>query len=283
MLLAVAAVAGCSSVKFGYNRLDWLVSWQIGKFVDLDREQEALLAERLRDVWHWHRSTQLGLYARDLRELAARIGQPLDPAQVEAWLNLSQDHAGRAMRELVPDVARVLGTFSDAQVRELLDNMAERRAERAAESAGLTAEGLREKAQAQMLKGLKRWVGPATEDQKRRIADWSNERQYAGTIWQQYEDAWAGAFSEVLARRGEPDFGRRLEELFDDARVPYAEEMQRVQQHNRKAWTDLMADLSASLTDRQRDHLRRRLTELASDLEELAAQAPPHAEPCCAG
>lgn len=259
------------------------MSWQIGKFVDLDREQEALVAERLRDVWHWHRSTQLGLYARDLRDLAGRIERPLDAAQVEGYLNLSQEHAGRAMRELVPDIARVLGTFTDAQVRELLDTMAGRRAERAQESAGLTAEELREKAREQMLKALKRWVGPATSDQKRRIVDWSNERQYAGTIWQQYEDAWAAAFAEVLMQRGAPDFEQRLAALFDDARVPYADEMQRVQEHNRKAWVGLMADLSASLTAEQRQRLRRRIVELATDLEELAAQARPHAEPCCTG
>lgn len=274
MLLALAAVAGCSSVKFGYNRLDWIVSWQLGRFVDLDREQKDLVAERLREVWNWHRGTQLTLYVRDLRELAAQLDKPLDAAQVEGYLDLSQEHATRAMRELVPDIARVLGTFSDAQVRELLQNMAERRAERAEESAGLTAEQLREKAQEQMFKGLKRWIGTANRDQRRRIVDWSNERQYAGTIWQQYEEAWAAAFTDVLMQRGAPDFGQQLAGMFDEARVPYTEEMERVQQHNRKAWIGLMADLSASLTPEQRRRLRQRVQDLASDFEELAAQPP---------
>jgi hypothetical protein len=274
VLLALAAMAGCSSVKFGYNRLDWLVSWQIGKFVDLDREQKDLVAERLGAVWRWHRGTQLALYVRDLRELAGALEKPLDAEQVERYLNASQEHATRTMREIVPDAARVLGTFSDAQVRELLDNMAERRAERADETAGLTAEQLREKAQEQMFKGLKRWVGPATRDQQRRIVDWSNERQYAGTIWQQYEEAWAAAFTEVLLQRGAPDFERQLGAMFDEARVPYTEEMERVQQHNRKAWIGLMADLSASLSAEQRKRLRARLTGLADDFDDLASQAP---------
>jgi hypothetical protein len=275
LLLALAAVAGCSSIKFGYNRLDWLVSWQIGKFVDLDREQKELVAERLGEAWRWHRGTQLTLYVRDLRELAATLEKPLDAAQVERYLNLSQDHAGRALNEITPDVARVLGTFSDAQVRELLDNMAERRAERAEESAGLTAEQLREKAQEQMLKGLKRWIGPATRDQHRRIVDWSSERQYAGTIWQQYEEAWAAAFTEVLLQRGAPDFEQQLGAMFNEARVPYTDEMERVQQHNRKLWIGLMADLSASLTAEQRKRLRARVAGLADDFDDLAGQAAP--------
>jgi hypothetical protein len=272
--LALVTVAGCSSIKFGYNRLDWLVSWQIGKFVDLDREQKDLVEARIGEVWRWHRGTQLKLYVQDLRELAAALEKPLDAAQVRRYLETSQQHATRTMREIVPDAARVLSTFSDAQVAELLDTMAERRAERAEESAELTAEELREQARAQMLKGLKRWIGPATRDQQRRILDWSHERQYAGSVWQQYEDAWATAFAEVLRARGTPEFEQQLGGMFDEARVPYSEEMERVAQHNRQAWIGLMADLSASLTPEQREHLRGRLQDLASDFDELAAQAP---------
>jgi hypothetical protein len=47
-LFVLVAATGCSSVKFGYNRLDWIVSWQLGRFVDLDRQQKELVTERLR-------------------------------------------------------------------------------------------------------------------------------------------------------------------------------------------------------------------------------------------
>jgi hypothetical protein len=282
-LFVLVAATGCSSVKFGYNRLDWIVSWQLGRFVDLDRQQKELVTERLRVAWDWHRGTQLALYARDLRELAARVDRPLDAAEVERWLARSQEHADRTLRELVPDIARVLGTFGDAQVRELLENMAERRAERAGESAGLTDGELRERAQARMLKGLKRWIGAATRDQQRRIADWSGERRYAGATWQQYEEAWAAAFADALKQRSAPEFGPRLAALFDDARVPSAEEMERLQQHNRRAWVGLMADLSASLTDAQRRRMRDRIGDLAADFEALSAQARPAPAPAAAG
>lgn len=273
------AVAGCSGLKFGYNRLDWIASWQLGRFVDLEPEQKELFGERFKVFWQWHRSTQLSLYVRDLRELAARVDQPLTAAQVERYLDQSQDHAGRALQEIVPDTARVLQTFDDDQVRDLLANMAERRGERAKESAGLTTEEIREEAQDQMARNLKRWVGSLTREQERRIRDWSSERQYAGTVWHQYQEAWASAFTETLAHRRDPDFQQRLSVLFDNARVPYSEELEKVQQHNRASWIGLMADLSASLDARQRTHLRQRLTELAGDLEELAAQSPRAAAP----
>jgi hypothetical protein len=270
--LALVTVAGCSGLKLGYNRLDWIAAWQLGRFVDLDPKQEKLFGERFKVFWHWHRTTQLELYVRDLRELAGLVEKPLTPAQVQQYLQLSQDHAGRALQEIVPDTARVLQTFDDDQVRELLASMAERRQERAQESAELTADELKEEAQEQMVKALKRWIGPPTREQLRRIRDWSYERQYAGTTWHQYQEAWASAFTETLAHRRDPDFQQRLSVLFDNARVPYSEEMEKVQQHNRQAWIGLMADLSASLDAKQRAHLRKRLGDLAADLEELAAQ-----------
>ena len=275
-LAGVLALAGCSGLKFGYNRLDWIAAWQLDRFVELDPEQKKLFDERFDAFWHWHRKTQLALYVRDLRALAARVDQPLSPAQVEEYLQLSQDHAGRALQEIVPDTARVLRTFDDGQVEELLASMAEKRKERAEESAGLTAEELRDEAREQMAKNLKRWVGSLTREQERRIRDWSTERQYAGTVWHQYQEAWASAFTDTLAHRRDPDFEQRLSALFDNARVPYSEEMEKVQRHNRKAWIGVMADLSASLDPRQREHLRKRLTELAGDLEELAGQGGAH-------
>jgi hypothetical protein len=280
---ALLAVAGCSGLKFGYNRLDWIASWQLGRFVDLDPEQEKLFGQRFKAFWSWHRTTQLSLYVKDLRELAGRVDRPLAAAEVEQYLQLSQDHAGRVLQEIVPDTARVLQTFDDDQVEELLANMAERRTERAEESAGLTAEEVREQAQKEMVKSLKRWIGPLSREQERRIRDWSSERQYAGTVWQQYQEAWAAAFTQTLAHRREPDFPQRLSALFDNARVPYSEDMEKVQQHNRRAWIGLMADLSASLDARQRAHLRARLDHLAADLEELAAQAKPASPKGAAG
>ena len=271
-MLALAALAGCSALKFSYNRLDWITTWQIGRFVDLDPQQRELFDEGFREVWRWHRGTQLTLYVRDLRELAATLERPLDAARVEEYLDRSQEHLGRVLQEMVPDSARLLQSFDDEQVAELLDNLAERRRARAEESEGMTTEDLRAEAQTQMARNLKRWTGSLNREQKNRIRRWAAERAYAGTIWQQYQEAWAAAFTEVLAHRRTPGFDERLAELFDNGRVPYGEEMAKVRAHNRQAWIGVMADLSATLTPDQRKHMQARLRELAADLEELANQ-----------
>jgi hypothetical protein len=275
ILWAALLLGGCSALKLSYNNLDWLVEWRLGRYVDLQPPQKELFDRGFRDLWSWHRGTQLKLYAGDLRELAQAAERPLSPQQVETYLALATEHAARALREAVPDTARILQTFSDAQVAELLESLAKRRRKQAEEEKDLDAQDLIERAEEQMNKNLKRWLGPLGKEQKRRVAEWARSRQYADGIWHQYQEAWAEAFTAVLAHRAEPDFPVHLGELFREAKVPYGETMARMQAHNRRLFIELMSQLSRTLSAEQRRHLQGKLRELADDLEELAAQKPP--------
>lgn len=274
---AALLLASCTAIKLSYNKLDWIASWQLGRFVDLAPPQRLLFDREFDEFWAWHRATQLRLYARDLREFSARADRPLDAAAVEDYLNRSQAHLARTLKEIAPDAAAVLATFDDAQVAELLGELAERRREKAEESADLTPDELREQAVEQMERNLKRWVGSLTRPQKARIREWARQRQYAGTVWHQYQEAWAAAFTEVLKHRREPGFEQRVAQLLGEARVPYDEAMVKVQRHNRALWIGVMADLSAMLTPAQRRHLKDKVDELAADLDELATQRNGHA------
>jgi hypothetical protein len=265
----LATTSACSTLKLTYNRLDWLATWQLAHFVELDPQQRQLFDQRFDAFWRWHRGTQLALYARDLRGLAAAVAQPLAPAQVEEYLQVTQGHVDRALDEVLPDTARMLASFDDRQVRSLLAEMAERRAERAGDKAGLDDAERRERAEKRMVRSLKRWVGSLTREQERRVHEWSGQRRESTPLWLQYEEAWAAAFAELLARRHEPGFEGRLAALFGDQALPQRARLDEVERHNRAAWVALVADVSAQLEPRQRERLRRRIHDLADDLEAL--------------
>lgn len=269
VLCALATTSACSTLKLTYNRLDWLATWQLAHFVELDPQQRQLFDERFDVFWRWHRGTQLALYASDLRGLAAGVEQALAPAQVEQYLQVTQAHVDRAVDEVLPDTARMLRSFDDRQVKSLLAEMAERRAERVEDDAELDDAERRKQAEKRMVRSLKRWVGSLTREQERRIHEWSGQRQETGPLWLQYEVAWAAAFAEVLARRHEPDFQARLAALFGDQALPQRAQVDEVERHNRAAWIALMADLSGRLEPKQRERLRRRIHDLADDLEAL--------------
>lgn len=274
LLLGVALLASCTAFKLGYNNLDWFLSWQAGKFVDLGAPQEALLERGVQSLWHWHRSTQLKLYARDLRELAGTT-QPLTRAQVESYLDRSNQHVERAVREAIPELVKIVRAMDDTQVAEMLENVREKREDRAEEQADLSVAEQQELAAEKLQKNLRRWLGSVSAEQTQRIRAWASSRQYGPALWQAYyQKKWTDDFAAVLAMRQQPDFPDRLGKLFFEPGVRGDDAIIALQAHNRRVWTALMSDLSATLSAAQRKHFQEKLRELVDDLEELAAEAP---------
>lgn len=271
--LCALALAACAAFKVGYNNLDWFVSWQAGKYVDLGGPQQALLERGVESLWRWHRSTQLKLYARDLRELAETT-TPLSRAQVENYLERSNQHVERAVREAMPELVKVIRAMDDAQIAEVLENVSEKREARAEEQAELSVEEQQELAAKKMLKNWKRWLGSASREQKQRIETWAASRQYGPALWQTYyQKKWTDAFAAALASRQQAEFPERLGKLFLEPGTRGDKAIQALQAHNRRAWVDLMSDLSGTLSAAQRRHFQGELRDLIGDLEALQSEA----------
>jgi hypothetical protein len=79
LILCVAVLAACSSIKFAYNHGDTLVYWWMDGYIDLDSSQSALVRKDIDKLLHWHRQTQLRDYAQLLgngqKQLAGKLTQ----------------------------------------------------------------------------------------------------------------------------------------------------------------------------------------------------------------
>ena len=270
---ALALLASCSATKLAYNRLDWLVAWEIGKVVELEGQSQQLFKAGFTSLWQWHRSTQLQAYARDLREVADAAGKPVTEEQLRAWWERGAAHGRRLLDEAMPPSARVLQALDDAQVREMLKNMSEQRREETADELERSAEETREEVARSRLRGLRRWLGPLSDAQEQLVRDWAAARRSEPVLWQRYGEQWEKAFAATLATRGEPGFEQRVRDVFDRPELPDSEAVRALNEHNRDQFLKLLARLAPTLSEPQRRHLRKKLVGLAEDLEELAAQA----------
>ena len=274
-LAAVALLGSCSTVKLGYNQLDWLVAWQIGRYVELEGPSKARFEQGFAALWQWHRGTQLSVYASDLRELADATQRPLAREQIEGYMRRANDHGARLLDEALPPMARVLAALDDAQVKELLANMAEQRAEDNEEDAERTPEDWARRTS----RTMRRWLGTLTDAQSALIRDWAQARRDDPALWQRYGDQWADLFERELARRSEPDFAARLGVVFREPPLADLAAVRALSDHNRANYIDLLAKLSPTLSEAQRRTAHKRLLSLAEDLEELAAQPQRAAQP----
>ena len=267
-LAAIALLGSCSSTQFAYNRLDWLAAWQVGKYVDLEGPSKARFDEGFTALWQWHRSTQLSAYAGDLRELAEASQHVLVREQIAGYLQRLSDHGARLLDEALPPMAGVLAALDDAQVRELLANMAEQRAEDNAEDAARTPGDYARTT----TKSLRRWFGALTDEQAALVREWAATRRDDPALWQRYGEQWGELFGHTLAARAAPDFAAQLRVVFREPPLADRAAVRALSDHNRANYIDLLAKLSPTLSEAQRRHARNKLVALAEDLEELAAR-----------
>jgi len=271
---AVALLASCSATKFAYNRLDWLVSWEIGKYVELEGPSKVLFDSGLASLWQWHRSTQLAAYARDLREIAAAASGPVTPEQIRGYVQRASDHGQRLFEEAIPPTAKVLQALGDEQVKGLLQKMAGERREEAEEDAERSPEASRKRSTRNVSRSMRRWLGGLSDAQHALVRDWAAARRDDPALWKRYGEQWGQSFEQTLAARARPDFEARLREVFGDPQLPDSAAIEELGSHNRENYIGLLAKLAPTLTGEQRRHLRKKLIGLAGDLEELAASRP---------
>jgi hypothetical protein len=271
-MLLGALATGCSLVQALYNRVDWLVGHELARYVELDAAQQRLFHSGIGELWSWHRRVELPAYARDLRELAQASAQPLDQAQAEGYAQRYVDVWFRVLRHGQPATCALLATLSDSQVQDVMDE-AQKDLDRYQRSYIRPGEArVREDSERKQLKTLQRWLGPVDPAQRELLHRWAFERPFLPPAWLDYRRAWRQQLGEVLAARRDPQFCERFGTLMLDPAARMPETLRRQSQDNQRAWATLLSQLSATLTDPQRAHLRDQLLALAGDFDRLGAQ-----------
>ena len=123
--LLLVALAGCSTIRLGYEKLPFLAGWEIDSLLDLNREQEALVDRQLKALQAWHRETQLPKYAALLKVIEDQAEEPMTVARVATWRNDVLATWPALVDRLAPAVAELAVTLSPAQLAHLERKLAE--------------------------------------------------------------------------------------------------------------------------------------------------------------
>lgn len=271
MLLLAAA---CSTPQLSYNRLDWLASWQLSKYVSLNDGQQQRFDADFDALWIWHRDLELMRYAADLRELSEAVRLPLTVAAIGVWAKRIDAHWERLSAKLAPGACAHMATLTNPQVASVLRRVDRNIAERTEELVAPPEAQVRKESQQRLLKSLRHWLGKLDSVQLTDVARWSAERELTYTAWLDQRRLWRERFAETLARRSTPGFCGDLEQLFARPQASTGADGQLLTRYdgNRAGWTDFVARLSSTLSPSQRQHLQAELLTLAEDFEALAAK-----------
>ncbi|MFZ8885498.1 MAG: DUF6279 family lipoprotein [Steroidobacteraceae bacterium] len=272
LVVATMLLTACGGVRFFYDRLDMLLPWYLGGYVELEPSQRSDLERRVDVLLAWHRSTEIRRYAAFFRDLEAAAERPVEPGRFEAWRREAESYWQDLALKAVPEAGALLASLSDTQVRELMDGLREDQAELAEDIAKRSPAERLERRRKSLEKQFKRWLGRLEPRQLAMIDEASLELETDSTGWLSSRSAWTDAFERALEQRKDPRvFPARLRVLLVNGESTWPAAYRRSFEEDRTRVIGLMADIDRSLTPRQRQHLRQRLGRWAADLEAIAA------------
>ena len=269
-VLLAMLVGGCS-VKFAYNNADRLLRWQVSEYIDLDREQKAVLSARLDKFMTWHRRTQLPEYADQMYLWSQQLTDQVTPEQIAGIFEQMLQWGERMEDRGLPIAAEIMAGLSDDQVAELGPRLELSNAQIAEPEFGLSEEEAQQSWAREFEDAMERFTGRLDIRQRdyiqRKAAGYQPER----VLWAEYRRRWQADLLSLLDQRHNDQFAAAFSELSRAREDYYGEKYTRVSEENIELSREVAAYVLSNLSQRQSDRLQDSLTKLGDDFAELAA------------
>ncbi|WDD97848.1 DUF6279 family lipoprotein [Thalassomonas actiniarum] len=263
------ALSGCST-QFVYNNIDWLIHWYLDDYVDLTKSQKKRFDGKMQLWLSWHKNTELASYQAQLTELKRAISEEVLTPRL--WLHHSQlarEHWFRFRNTLSPDLLELAMELSNEQIEELFAALEQKTQAWQQERAGKSHEALSRLRAKELTDRIKPWTGKLNQAQKQLIADYSRQHISSFQSFIQYRRNWQARAKALLLDRESQDFKPLFLQLLTEPERFRPPELTRTWAVNRQLRAQLMSDLHASLTVKQKRRLNHKLTDLIEDLTEL--------------
>ncbi|OUM32606.1 DUF6279 family lipoprotein [Pseudomonas putida] len=273
LLIAIgfaAALAACSRIDLAYRNLDRLVPWSLGDYLDMNREQKALLDDRLREHLAWHCKTQLPGYLDWLDRVRGMVadGQVTDQA-LQQRTREAREAIGRVAEEITPSATELLRGMSDSQVAEMRDAFREDISERQKQYVDTPLPKQIARRTERMEKRLTPWLGELTAQQKQRVQAWSQALGDQNREWITNRAHWQQQLMLAMNQRNDASFEPRLATLLQRKESLWTPEYRSAFQNTEQQARSLLVDLVQQSTPQQRRFLQEKLGKVRTDFSEL--------------
>lgn len=273
LLVAVGfalALAACSRIDLAYRNLDRLVPWSLGDYLDMNREQKALLDDRLKEHLAWHCKTQLPGYLDWLDRIRGMVAddQVTDQA-LQQRTREAREAIGRVAEEITPSATELLRGMSDSQVAEMRAAFRDDISERQKQYVDTPLPKQIARRTERMEKRLTPWFGELTPVQKQRVRAWSEALGDQNREWIANRAHWQQQLLLAMNQRNDASFEPRLATLLQHKESLWTPEYQAAYQNTERQARSLLVDLVQQSTPQQRRFLQERLGKVRTDFSDL--------------
>jgi hypothetical protein len=272
-VLAALSLTACSTVKFAYNNVDWMLLRKADSYLDLRPDQRDHTAQFIEARMETHRSEELPLYVATLARVRQMLADGLTREDVD-WIRESvQSHYRRFMAGTIPGLTPVLASLSEPQIDFLEKRIEEKNREYEEKRLAPTMKVYLSNRIDRNVKIVEFWTGRVRDDQVVLIEQYANAMPVTAEQWFAYRQGKQRVLLAMLRR------GASSEEL-DDFLLGWwgdlsglPESLRAMMKTTTRDWTRLILDLDDSLSDEQRRHLLEKLDRFVAELGSLVPES----------
>ncbi len=268
--LAMVLLAACSSTTFIYNRLDFFIPWQVGKYVDLDRVQERHLDDLLLPFLRWHRQEELPVYLAWLEEVETQLDREISPEQLAALGEEMQVAWSRIEARGLDWMIGVGEALDDEQVAEFMESLWEKQEEYEEDDLSRDDDEYRADLRENLEDNIEDFLGRINDEQEAMLDEAASQLWRADRAWLAERARWLERLGEILQR--EPGWQDELRAAIASREYFDSPEYLATYEHNSALMFAVVARVLNGRTEHQDRHLRHKLHRLQQDLEKLIAE-----------
>ena len=270
--LAAIMLVGCSTIKFAYDNVDWVLVNKADHYLDLNDSQRQLAEQLVAARMEVHRRKELPIYVATLKEVRVMLADELTPTEVEFIKEQIPALYRRTMGDTIPSIVILLAAIDDAQIDHLQSRFAENNRE-------FESDFMPESRQVRLHQRVERsidifafFIGELRTEQVELVTHHRNAMPLTADDWLAYHQARQKVLLAMLRGRAS---NAELERFLIAWWVDLADQPPTLQHKmtiNTDAWSKMILALDKTLDDQQRQRLLDKLDLFIDAFSELIAE-----------
>ena len=265
-LIFVFLIVGCSTTTFIYNRIDFLLPWYLGNYVELTKHQKQYLDELLIPFFSWHRYEELPKYLEIINSTKNILEGQVKPEGIATISSNVEKSWFRLEREVLVWMTPLVSNLNDEQIQSFLQVMQKKATEYENKNLGRSDNDYRQDIYEKIRDNLQQFMGELSQQQLTVVKTYSEDMHRDDGMWLQNRKALLVSLSSILER--DSGWKERLSRI-NQRDDPVSRSYRETNVHNLDVIYHLIAEVLNTRSEKQDKRIRRQLSKYRTDIETL--------------
>ena len=265
-LIFVLLLVGCSTTTLIYNRIDFLVPWYLGNYVELTKSQKQYLDELLIPFFSWHRYEELPKYLEIINSTKNILEGEVKPEGIATISSNVEKSWFRLEREVLVWMTPLVSNLNDEQIQSFLQAMQKKATEYENKNLGRSDNDYRQDIYEKIRDNLQQFMGELSQQQLTVVKTYSEDMHRDDGMWLQNRKALLVSLSSILER--DSGWKERLSRI-NQRDDPVSRSYRETNVHNLDVIYHLIAEVLNTRSEKQDKRIRRQLSKYRTDIETL--------------